>query len=352
MRSHASFLNSAEAARRLGISPKALRLYERHGLITPDRTAAGWRTYGPEEMKRAGAVVALRSLGVSLAEAATILNGDGDVLDRVLAARQTALEKQASTLAATVARVHYARSELAHGRIPSLAELNDMPSTAPPWLSVDLPWPWNGERFDLFDIRAINYVVGPLGSGKTRLAHAIAKGLDGAKFVGLDRAAGGCAEARMDADGGLRRRVDAVLENLAAEGVPQTAAHVALVAALEDREPGAVVIDMVEQDLDRRSQLALRGLLRRRTADAPPLFLLTRSNVILDLATITPSETVIFCPANHSLPMQVVPRPGAPGYEALATCLAPPEVRARTEGMIAWMPGASQPGASVTGAAG
>jgi hypothetical protein len=28
----------------------------------------------------------------------------------------------------------------------------------------------------------------------------------------------------------------------------------------------------------------------------------------------------------------------APGYEAVATCLASPEVRARTEGVIAWRP--------------
>ena len=32
------------------------------------------------------------------------------------------------------------------------------------------------------------------------------------------------------------------------------------------------------------------------------------------------------------------PYPGAPGYEALASCLASPEVRARTEGVIAWRP--------------
>jgi hypothetical protein len=33
---------------------------------------------------------------------------------------------------------------------------------------------------------------------------------------------------------------------------------------------------------------------------------------------------------------RVAPYPGAPGYEAVATCLASPEVRARNEGVIAW----------------
>ncbi|MBI1407566.1 MAG: MerR family DNA-binding transcriptional regulator [Caulobacter sp.] len=39
-------------AKRFGVSVKALRLYEAHGLITPDRTLAGWRAYGPGEARR------------------------------------------------------------------------------------------------------------------------------------------------------------------------------------------------------------------------------------------------------------------------------------------------------------
>jgi hypothetical protein len=62
---------------------------------------------------------------------------------------------------------------------------------------------------------------------------------------------------------------------------------------------------------------------------------LTRSNVILDLEAVGPNEAIIFCPANHSPPNLVAPYPGAPGYEAVATCLASPEVRARSEGVIA-----------------
>ena len=45
----AEFLNPSEAARRLGISTKALRLYEQRGLLTPVRSAAGWRAYGADE---------------------------------------------------------------------------------------------------------------------------------------------------------------------------------------------------------------------------------------------------------------------------------------------------------------
>jgi len=56
------------------------------------------------------------------------------------------------------------------------------------------------------------------------------------------------------------------------------------------------------------------------------------------LDAVSADETIILCPANHSPPIRVAPYWGAPGYEAVATCLASPEVRARTEGVIAWRP--------------
>ena len=63
MSASAQFLNPSAAAQRLGVSAKALRLYEQHGLINPRRTAAGWRAYGPEVMARAAEIVTLRTLG-------------------------------------------------------------------------------------------------------------------------------------------------------------------------------------------------------------------------------------------------------------------------------------------------
>jgi len=97
-------------------------------------------------------------------------------------------------------------------------------------------------------------------------------------------------------------------------------------------------VDMVEQGLDEATQEALIAWLRRRGPAARPLFLMTRSCAVLDLAAVGPDEAILFCPANHSVPMRVAPYPGAPGYEAVATCLAPPDVRARTEGIIAMRP--------------
>ena len=118
-------------------------------------------------------------------------------------------------------------------------------------------------------------------------------------------------------------------------------ALVALLMPLEAEGPAILVVDMVEQGLDEPTQEALIAHLRRRGPGARPLFLMTRSCAILDLAAVGPGEAILLCPANHSPPMRVAPYPGAPGYEAVATCLASPDVRARTEGLIAWRPPAA-----------
>jgi hypothetical protein len=46
------FLSPSETARSLGVSVKALRVYEAEGLVEPHRTEAGWRVYGPDQMTR------------------------------------------------------------------------------------------------------------------------------------------------------------------------------------------------------------------------------------------------------------------------------------------------------------
>lgn len=337
----ACFLNAAEAARRLGVSAKALRLYEQRGLITPGRTAAGWRAYGPEEMRRAGEIVALRALGFNLTQLARVLKGDPEGLGPALAAHQAVLEGRLCQIAGVIEKVARLRGGLARGEAPTAGELARL--TAPGGaLSVafDLPWPWGGERFELAQVRALNYIIGPLGSGKTRLALRLAEMLPDAAFLGLDRLADGGAEARarMEADPALRSRVEKALAWLVEDGATVSDTLIALLAGLEADDPAVIVVDMIEQGLDQATQEALIAHLRRRGPDVRPLFLLTRSCAILDLPAVGADEAIILCPANHSPPIEVAPYPGTPGYEAVATCLASPEVRARTEGVIAWRP--------------
>ena len=196
-------------------------------------------------------------------------------------------------------------------------------------VAFDLPWPWAGERFEIRDIRPLTYITGPLGSGKTRLAQRLAETLPGAAFLGLDR-------APIETGPALEARVERALARLVEDGATASPALAALLRGLEAKGPQALVVDLVEQGLDRASQEALIARLRRRGRETRPLFVMTRSTAILDLDAVGPYEAILYCPANHAVPMGVVPCPGAAGYEALASCLASPEVRARSEGVIAW----------------
>jgi DNA-binding transcriptional MerR regulator len=343
MRCSTAFLSASEAAKQLGVSVKALRLYEQRGLVTPERTAARYRSYGPTEMARAAEIVALRALGLSLAQVEQVLEGDPQSLEPALAAHEATLEAGIRQLVDTIAKVKGLRADLARGQAPADGELARLLNPSAEFSTAfELPWPWGGERFELREIRPLNYIIGPLGSGKTRLALCLAEKLPNAAFLGLDRIKDGNTAARLEADAVLKSRVDQALAWLLDEGAAKSEALITLLVGLESEGPAALVVDMVEQGLDQATQEALIIHLRQRAkVGARPLFLMTRSSAILDLAAIGPDESIILCPANHSPPTLVAPYPGTPGYEAVATCLASPEVRARTAGMIAWRPQAA-----------
>lgn len=324
----APFLSPLQAARRLGISPKALRLYERRGLIAPPRTEAGWRAYGPADMAMAEKVTRFRALGLSLAQVAETLGGDDQTLASLLGAHQEKLSEQARQIAGKIEKVRALRVE-------KLASPQNREARA--HVAFELPWPWGGERFAMTDIRQLNYITGPLGCGKTRLAAALAEQVPDAVFLGLDRL--DVAAGQLACDPALSAQVGQTVHGLVEAGATKSVALCAMVAALHKQGAAVLVIDLVEQGLDQASQRALIAFMRRRAAEARPVFLTTRSSAILDMAALGPDEALIHCPANHSPPTEVTPCPGASGYEAVASCLASPEVRARTAGVVACGPG-------------
>ena len=341
MSTSAQFLSPSEAAQWLGVSVKALRLYEDRGLLLPLRTTLGWRTYGPDVMRRAAEVVALRSLGLSLTQVQRVLAGNPAGLEPALAGHQSRLEAQLSQIVDTVERIRTVREDLVQGRSPSVEELARLGTLATdPIVAFELPWPWGGEQFELREIRAINYIIGSLGSGKTRLAKELAKALPGGAFVGLERlqTPPEAMQQRLKADTALKARVEGVVSWLAEEGSELSNPLLSLIVALEGEGHGPLVIDMIEQDLDEAAQRALIAHLRQRGKLARPIFAMTRSCAVLDLHAVGPNEQILLCPANHSPPTVVAPYPGAPGDEAVATCLASPAVRARTGGMKSTVP--------------
>ena len=116
-------LSPTEAARRLGITVKALKVYERHGLVRPLRTGAGWRVYGPAQILRLHEVLALKSLGLPLARIAALLAGRENDLDRTLALQAATLTERRGEIDKALARIAQIRARLAAGAQPSTADI-------------------------------------------------------------------------------------------------------------------------------------------------------------------------------------------------------------------------------------
>ena len=64
-----------EAAKLSGVSAKAIRLYERRVLLAPaERTPAGYRTYGPDDVALLGFIRQARAVGLHLDEIRRIID--------------------------------------------------------------------------------------------------------------------------------------------------------------------------------------------------------------------------------------------------------------------------------------
>ncbi|WP_200913580.1 hypothetical protein [Devosia sp. Leaf64] len=183
------------------------------------------------------------------------------------------------------------RRDLLQGRVPDVAELvGDGPA-----ISLTLPWPWDGERFELKQLAPVTYLVGPLGSGKTRLAMALAAALGGV-FHELDR----------QAPEKLSEDAETALAWLLDDGATKSDQLRAVVAAIADTA-GAGVLDLIEDGIDETTQLALGAWLRRYADNERPLVVMTRSTAVLDLDAVSPGHAILYCPANHSSPFEVMP---------------------------------------------
>ena len=116
-------LSPAETARLLGLSIKALRLYEQRGLVAPLRTEADWRVYGPDQIARLHQIVALKRLGLPLAGIGALLGGRSETLDQVLDLQERVLAREGARVAKALEIVRKARSRLAAGQALSIDDL-------------------------------------------------------------------------------------------------------------------------------------------------------------------------------------------------------------------------------------
>jgi len=103
----------AEMAMRLGVSAKALRIYERLKLVQPVRSSAGYRAYGPEQVGRLHQILALKQFGFSLKEIGELLTGRLGSLDAVLALQQQVLTTRLAETDHALTLLAAARTHLA-----------------------------------------------------------------------------------------------------------------------------------------------------------------------------------------------------------------------------------------------
>lgn len=123
-----------EVSRLSGVSPDALRFYEREGLLPAvPRSSGGARRYDPAVLDQLRVITALRGIGFGLAEVRDLLGAKTSptVRGRVAAARAS-LERMDELLDEKECRLVDARTQLASWR----AELD----AGEPWPDTPLPW--------------------------------------------------------------------------------------------------------------------------------------------------------------------------------------------------------------------
>ncbi|MGQ0555608.1 MAG: MerR family transcriptional regulator [Nitrospiraceae bacterium] len=133
--SHEVWFTAAECAEKTRLTVRALRVYERHGLITPRRTAKNWRLYGVRELSRLNEIIILKQLGLPLSRIAQLLAKRAVDLAGILSMQATVLAGQRERLDRGLAMITGLHAKLeASGRLSlddliHLAKENTMSKT-------------------------------------------------------------------------------------------------------------------------------------------------------------------------------------------------------------------------------
>lgn len=105
-------MRTMQVAQQAGVNAQTLRYYERRGLLpNPPRTLGGYRSYGPEAVRRVLFVKRAQELGFSLAEIDVLLHLADGGPESCDAARRLAEQKVAG-LEAKIASLQAMRASL------------------------------------------------------------------------------------------------------------------------------------------------------------------------------------------------------------------------------------------------
>ena len=117
-----------------GVTVKALRHYDRLGLLVPARTSAGHRVYSTTDRERLRHILALKHVGVALMQMRSLLDADPTTLIARLEASREGLAEERARLHRTERAIALVEESLRHAPDSSglarLADVIDMPREA------------------------------------------------------------------------------------------------------------------------------------------------------------------------------------------------------------------------------
>lgn len=140
-----------------GITAKALRHYERVGLLIPQRTTAGYRLYSEGHLNRLEQIVALKFLGLSLREIRMTLERTPEQLPKALGMQRRGLQEKQAQLARAVRAIEAAERTLASDpsaapaalrKVIEIVKLQKVAETMKRYYSTDEEWQKRREYYE------------------------------------------------------------------------------------------------------------------------------------------------------------------------------------------------------------
>jgi len=111
-------LRTQEFAQLAGVTPRALRHYDRLGLLKPKRTLAGYRAYSARDVERLEQIVALKFLGIPLKKIGLLITRTPKELARALDAQRRLLEEKRRLFDQAIKALEEAGTALRSGHTP------------------------------------------------------------------------------------------------------------------------------------------------------------------------------------------------------------------------------------------
>src|SRR5579871_829674 len=121
-----------------GVTVKALRHYDRLGLLKPTRTGAGYRMYTDRDLERLQQIVALKFLGLSLKQIKTVLDRPPLQLGDALRLQRKVLEEKQWHLTRAIHAIREAECTLESGKPPSTETMRRVIDVIHTYESIDV----------------------------------------------------------------------------------------------------------------------------------------------------------------------------------------------------------------------